>query len=106
MAKQWYSGRIEILLLSFNLILLIKSISAGYTASYLSIKNPQLLEDYMNILQIAPLFFVISFMILAVPLFLKGEKVRKICDISGISLIIVGLLYIYLARGINGLFTI
>ncbi len=95
--KLWYSNRIEKLLLVFNLILLIKSISASYTASYLSVYRPKELEHYMNTFQIVPIFFLISFILIALPLFFKGKPVQKWCDWSSIIVIVIGIIYIYFA---------
>ena len=89
--------RIEKLLLVFNLIMLLKTVSATYTATYLGIYDPKSLIHYVEVFRFAPVFFLTSLLLLSLPLFIKGKSSRNWCDYSAIALIVIGIIYIFCA---------
>ena len=88
-------NRVEKLLLVFNIVLALKGISAGYTASYLSLYDPKTLTHYVNIFHIVPFCFLISLLLFAIPLFFKGKNLIKICDWAALGIIFVGIIFIF-----------
>ena len=85
------------MLFIFNLILISVTIKVSYTATYLGLKDPNLLEKYMNIFQIVPYFFLASLFLISLPLFFKGYKFKEKCDIVSLSVILIGIIYIFVA---------
>jgi hypothetical protein len=90
--------KIEILLLIFNIILTLKSISAGYYAAKYSMQNNLFLINYqIGVLSTTTLILFFSLIPIIVSLFHDNKKVRKICNIIAISLILIGGGYLLLS---------
>lgn len=84
--KTLWERRTAIILLVFNIFLFMKGISATYTATYLAIYNPELVEHYMNSFQILPILYFIPLILLSIPLF-YNNKITKITDLLGLGLL-------------------
>lgn len=91
-----WERRIALILLVFNIFLFMKGVSATYTASFLSLNRPDLVELYMVKFQTIPLFYFITILFFSISLFIENKKVIKLFDSLGLLSLIIVTSYLFL----------
>lgn len=89
-------SKTEKILLSFDTLLFVKAIGSSYNATYISMTNPALIHTYVNIFQVASIFFLLSLLLIVASTFIQ-KKNEKFLDGIAILLVVIGTTYIYVA---------
>lgn len=81
----------------FNIILVMKAISATYFATKYALEQQLvLLEYYTNLLKIVPIFLLISLISISIPLIWQVDiKIKKYLDYIALIIIFVGMIILF-----------